>query len=129
MNYLLDTSAFLWYVSAQAELSPQARSIIGDSRNNIYLSYVSIWELAIKFRIGKLELMPASLTAWLDTQLAANTFRLLDIKVSHLLQYADLPLVHRDPFDGLLIAQSLVENIPVITSDAAFDQYAIQRLW
>ena len=129
MNYLLDTSTFLWYVSAQAELSPQAKSIIGDSRNNIYLSIVSIWEVAIKFRVGKLQLTPDSLTAWLEIQLAANSFRLLEIKVSHLLRFADLPLVHRDPFDGLLIAQSQVENIPVITSDAAFDSYEIQRVW
>ena len=129
MNYLLDTSTFLWYVTAQSELSPHARSIVGDSRNNIYLSFVSIWELAIKFRVGKLELIPNSLTDWLQIQLAANTFRLLEIRVSHLVQYADLPLVHRDPFDGLLIAQSQVENIPVITSDAAFDAYDIQRLW
>ena len=129
MNYLLDTSTFLWYVSAQTKLSPQARSIIGDSRNNVYLSFVSIWELSIKYRVGKLELASDSLSNWLDTHLATNSFRLLEIKVSHLLQYAALPLVHRDPFDGLLIAQSQVENIPVITSDSTFDQYAIQRLW
>ena len=129
MNYLLDTSTFLWYVSAQAELSPQARSIVGDLRNNVYLSFVSIWELSIKYRIGKLELTMDSLSDWLDTHLAANSFRLLEIKVTHLLQYANLPLVHRDPFDGLLIAQSHVENIPVITSDSTFDQYAIQRVW
>ncbi|MCY3798836.1 MAG: type II toxin-antitoxin system VapC family toxin [Chloroflexi bacterium] len=129
MNYLLDTSTFLWYVSAESELSPQARSIIGDTRNNVYLSFVSIWELSIKCRIGKLELTSESLSDWLDMHLAANSFRHLEIKVSHLLQYADLPLVHRDPFDGLLIAQSQVENIPVITSDAAFDSYEIQRAW
>ncbi|MCY3864529.1 MAG: type II toxin-antitoxin system VapC family toxin [Chloroflexi bacterium] len=129
MNYLLDTSTFLWYVSAQAELSPQARSIVGDLRNNVYLSFVSIWELSIKYRIGKLELTMDSLSDWLDTHLAANSFRLFEIKVTHLLQYANLPLVHRDPFDGLLIAQSQVENIPVITSDSTFDQYAIQRVW
>ena len=129
MNYLLDTSTFLWYVSAREELSPQARSIIDDSHNNVYLSFVSIWELSIKFRIGKLELASDSLSDWLDTHLAANSFRLLEIKVSHLLQYSDLPLVHRDPFDGLLIAQSQVENIPVITNDAAFDAYDIQRVW
>ncbi len=129
MNYLLDTSTFLWYVSAKADLSHRARSIIRDSSNNIYLSFVSIWELAIKFRIGKLELRPASLANWLDIHLAANSFRLLEIRVSHLVQFADLPLVHRDPFDGLLIAQSQVENIPVITNDAAFDHYPVQRVW
>ena len=129
MNYLLDTSTFLWYVSAQTELSPQARSIIGDSGNSVYLSFVSVWELAVKFRVGKLQLTPDSLTDWLDIHLSANSFRLLEIKVSHLLQFADLPLIHRDPFDGLLIAQSQVESIPVITSDAAFDQYPVQRVW
>jgi len=85
MNYLLDTSTFLWYVSAKTELSPQARSIIGDSRNNVYLSFVSIWELSIKYRIGKLELASNSLSDWLDTHLATSSFRLLEIKVSHLL--------------------------------------------
>jgi len=75
------------------------------------------------------ESVPPSLSDWLDIHLTANSFRLLEIKVSRLLQYSILPLAHKDPFDGLLIAQSLVENIPVITSDAAFDQYPIQRVW
>ena len=70
-----------------------------------------------------------SLSHWLDIHFAANSFRHLEIKVSHLMQYADLPLSHRDPFDGLLIAQSQVEDIPVITGDAAFDSYDIQRVW
>lgn len=129
MNYLLDTSTFLWYVSAHTELSHQAKTIIGDPGKNVFLSLVSIWELAIKFRIGKLELTPAPLSAWLDKHLAANSFRLLEIKMSHLVRYAELPPLHRDPFDGLLVAQSLAENIPVITSDAAFDQYPIERIW
>ena len=64
MNYLLDTSTFLWYVTAQAELSPLARSIVGYPGNNVYLSFVSIWEIAIKFRVGKMELIPDSLTDW-----------------------------------------------------------------
>ena len=102
---------------------------MGDSGINVYLSLVSIWELAIKFRTGKLELIPASLSDWVDKQLAENSFRLLEIKISHLKRYADLPLMHRDPFDGLLIAQSQVEGIPVISNDAAFDHYAIQRIW
>lgn len=129
MNYLLDTSAFLWYVAAPAELGAQAKTIIGDPGNSVYLSLVSIWELAIKLRIGKLELTPAPLSVWLDKHLAENSFRLLEIKVSHLVRYAALPPLHRDPFDGLLIAQSMVENIPVITSDGAFDQYPVARVW
>ena len=128
MNYLLDTSTFLWYVSAQGALSAAAYSIIADADNNVYLSPVSIWELAIKYRIGKLSLISDSLSDWLDIHLATNSFRLLEIKISHLKRFAELPLIHRDPFDGLLIAQSLVENIPIITSGAAFDEYAVQRL-
>ena len=86
MNYLLDTSTFLWYISAQSELSFQAKSIIGDARNNVYLSFVSIWELSITYRIGELELASESLSDWLNIHLAANSFRHLEIKVSHLLQ-------------------------------------------
>lgn len=129
MSYLLDTSTFLWYVSAHTDLSPLAKLIIEDSRNHVYLSLVSVWELAIKVRVGKLELKPDSLSLWLDRQLNANSFRILDIKRTHIIHYSELPLVHRDPFDGLLIAQSQVEDIPIITSDAAFDLYPVERLW
>lgn len=85
--------------------------------------------MAIKFRIGKLEVMPEPLSAWLDKHLACNSFRLLEIKVSHLVRYADLPLRHRDPFDGLLIARSLAENLSIISNDRAFDAYQVQRVW
>ena len=129
MNYLLDSSTFLWFVSARTELSPQANTTIGDPGNSVYLSLVSIWELAIKLRIGKLEVTPAPLSVWLDKHLAENSFRLLEIKVSHLVRYAELPPIHRDPFDGLLVAQSMVADIPIITSDAAFDHYPIARVW
>lgn len=129
MNCLLDTSAFLWYVSAHKDLSSQAKTIIADSNNSVYLSLASIWEIAIKFRAGKLELVPPPFSVWIDHELASNSFRLLDINVLHLKRVAELPLNHRDPFDRLLIAQSQVEDMPVITSDAAFDLYAIQRLW
>ena len=129
MNCLLDTSAFLWYVSAHKDLSTQAKTIIADSNNSVYLSLASIWEIAIKFRAGKLELVPPPFSVWIDHELASNSFRLLDINVLHLKRVAELPLNHRDPFDRLLIAQSQVEDMPVITNDAAFDSYAVQRLW
>ena len=125
----MDTSTFLWYVSARTELSPHAQAIIGDAGNDIHLSLVSIWEIAIKFRIGKLELTAGPLSDWLDRHLVANSFRLLEIKVAHLVRYADLPPRHRDPFDGLLIAQSIAENLPILSNDRAFDAYEIQRVW
>ncbi len=129
MNCLLDTSAFLWYVSAHKDLSSQAKTIIADSNNSVYLSLASIWEIAIKFRAGKLELVPQPFSVWIDHELASNSFRLLDINVLHLKRIAELPLIHRDPFDRLLIAQSQVEDFPVISNDSAFDSYAVQRLW
>lgn len=129
MNCLLDTSAFLWYVSAHKDLSSQAKTIIADSNNSVYLSLASIWEIAIKFRAGKLELAPSPFSAWIDHELASNSFRLLDIKVLHLKRVAELPLAHRDPFDRLLIAQSLVEDLPIITNDRTFDTYQVQRIW
>ena len=129
MNYLLDTSAFIWYVSSHRELSDPAKEIIGGSDNSVYLSLVSVWELAIKFRTGKLELIPPPFSNWVDRELAANNFRLLDIKIQHIKRVADLPLVHRDPFDRLIVAQSLAEDLPIITNDKIFDAYHIQRIW
>jgi len=92
------------------------------------LSLVSIWEVAIKFNMGKLDL-PLPFDEFVDTTIHSYSLRLLNIQIPHLRRVARMPLLHRDPFDRLIIAQSQVENIPVITSDAAFDQYPIQRVW
>ena len=129
MRYLLDTSVFLWYVSEHPKLGSHLISIIGDRRNTVHLSIVSIWEAAIKFNVGKLDLVTPPFSAWIDRELAANSFDLLEITIPHLKQYADLPLHHRDPFDRLLIAQSIVEDIPVLSGDASFDHYPVQRVW
>ena len=129
MNYLLDTSTFLWYVSAQRRLSDRARTIIGSSDNSIYLSLVSVWEMAIKFRGGKLELIPPPFSQWIDRELTTNSFRLLNITLQHLKYIADLPLFHQDPFDRLLIVQSLAEGLPLLSNDRAFDAYAARRIW
>lgn len=128
MNCLLDNSAFLRYVFTHTKLSPQATNTIGDPGNSVYLSLARFWELAKKVRIGKLELTPAQLSVWLDKHQAVNSFRLQEIKVSHLVKYAERPPLHRDPYDGLLVAQSMVEYIPIITSDAAIDHYPIERI-
>ena len=129
MNLLLDTSSFLWFVFDDNRLSAGAAERIVDSANEIYLSLASIWEIAIKANLRRGLELRRPFPDFIDYHLSANRFRLLDIKVSHLKAVYDLPLHHRDPFDRLLIAQSQVENIPVITSDAAFDAYDIHRLW
>ena len=92
------------------------------------MSLASIWEVAIKFNKGKLDLS-LPFDDFVETTIHSYSLRLLNIQISHLRRVARMPLHHRDPFDRLLIAQSLVENIPIITSDAAFDHYSISRIW
>ncbi|MCY4063965.1 MAG: type II toxin-antitoxin system VapC family toxin [Chloroflexi bacterium] len=129
MNYLLDTSAFLWFVHGDRRMSVNAEDIIESSDHDIHLSLVSIWEIAIKVNLRRGLELRRPFPEFIDDHLSANRFELLEISVAHLKRVADLPYLHRDPFDRLLIAQSQVENIPVITSDSTFDQYEIQRVW
>ena len=128
MRYLLDTSSFLWYVSDHHRLSTAATERLDDPVSTIHLSLVSIWEVAIKFNMGKLDL-PVPFDEFVDTTIHSYSLRLLNIQIPHLRRVARMPLLHRDPFDRLIIAQSQVENIPVITSDATFDRYPVQRVW
>ena len=129
MSYLLDTSAFLWFVAGDRKLSTQARRILEESSDDFYLSLASIWELAIKHNLGRGLELPRPFPQFVDIELQAERIQILNIELAHLKFVANLPLHHRDPFDRLLIAQSQVENIPVITSDAAFDHYPIKRVW
>jgi len=128
MNYLLDTHTFLWFINDDESLSSTAKALIEDPENTIYLSVASIWEMAIKVSLDKLE-MPSPFTDFIDEQLDENTIILLNIKIAHTGIVATLPFHHRDPFDRLIIAQSKVEDIPVIGKDAIFDNYGIKRLW
>ncbi len=124
MRYLLDTSALLWYVSDHQRLSSVAAERMKDPASTFHLSLVSIWEVAIKFNMGKLDL-PLPFDEFVDKTIQSYSLRLLYIQIPRLRRVARLPLHHRDPFDRLLIAQSQVENIPVITSDVAVDSYEI----
>lgn len=128
MNYLLDTHTFLWFINDDASLSSTTKALIEDPENTIYLSVASIWEVAIKVSLDKLE-MPSPFTDFIDEQLDKNTIILLNIKTAHTGIVATLPFHHRDPFDRLIIAQSKVEDIPIIGKDAIFDDYGIKRLW
>ena len=128
MRLLLDTCTFLWYVAGGDSLSANAGALISNPSNISFVSIASIWEMAIKSRTGKLEI-PTPFAQFIDTALLNNSFIIRNISIPHLKQVADLPLIHRDPFDRLLIAQSLAENLPIITNDAVFDQYQVQRMW
>ncbi len=129
MSYLLDTSTFVWFIYDERRLSDAAFSLLANSDELIYLSLVSIWELAIKANLGRGLELRQPFPEFIDYQLTTNRFKVLNIYISHLKRVSNLPLFHRDPFDRLLIAQSFVEDIPVITNDTAFDHYAIHRIW
>lgn len=128
MNFLLDTHAFLWWVNDAPELSEDARTYLADTRNEVFFSLASVWELAIKISIGKLNL-EEPLEKFVPEQLQCNGFRQLEISFRHVAGVASLPFHHRDPFDRLILAQALAERLPVLTVDSAFDAYGIQRLW
>jgi len=126
MKVLLDTNTFLWGLSAPEKLSVAARSAVASSER--FLSVASIWEALIKARIGKLPL-PAPAGEYLITKMSANGVNILSIRLEHVLQIEKLQLHHRDPFDRILIAQSLQEGWPIITSDPVFKDYPIRVIW
>ena len=123
MSYMLDTSTFLWFVTDSKQLSASAKAVLEGSTDEIYLSLASIWELAIKANLGRGLELPRPFSEFIEVELQAERIRVLTIEIAHLKRVAELPRHHSDPFDRLLIAQSLVENIPIITSDAAFDAF------
>lgn len=128
MNLLLDTHTFLWFIAGNANLSAVARSAIEDVNNNRYLSVASLWEIAIKISIDKLELSE-SFETLIPEQLAENGIELLDISVEHTAHIISMPFHHRDPFDRLIAAQAQVEQMMLVSIDEVFDVYGVERLW
>ena len=128
MKFLLDTHAFLWFIMGSANLSGNARTLIEDPANERLLSVASLWEVAIKASLGKLTLS-GPFADLIPSQLTLNGIDLLNIKVDHLSRLTTLPFHHRDPFDRLIAAQALVENLPVVGIDAALDSYGVTRRW
>lgn len=127
MRLLLDTHSFLWFIGGSASLSPTARTSIEDADNQPLLSMASLWEMAIKLSIGKLSLGKA-FERLIPEQMRLNGIELLQIEMAHIIVATKLPFHHRDPFDRLLIAQAMVEQISIVSSDRAFDSYSIKRL-
>ncbi|BAY64428.1 hypothetical protein NIES22_45260 [Calothrix brevissima NIES-22] len=128
MKALLDTHAFIWWVTDDSQLSSTARSVIGDPNNVLFLSSASAWEIIIKVRLGKLDL-PESPEIYIPSRLIINRFESLSIQIIHALQVANLPDLHRGPFDRIIIAQSQVENLPIVTVDSQIHQYSVDIIW
>ena len=127
MRLLLDTHVLLWWIDDAPRLSGRSRSLISHA-DTVLVSVASIWEIAVKAGLGKLEVRP-NLRRYLLRQLARNEFELLPVLFEHAVAIRDLPLHHRDPFDRLLIAQSLTERLVLISHDARMKAYAIEVLW
>lgn len=127
MNAILDTHAFLWALVGDARMSPLARDTFAGPAG-LSLSIASIWEILIKVQSGKLNL-PLPAGPYVLRKLAENGIETLPVSIDHLLALERLPMHHRDPFDRLLIAQSIEEGWPIITGDPAFKQYPIRVIW
>ena len=128
MRALLDTHAFLWWVLDDPKLSSECRRILDDGANDVVLSAVSGYELAYKANHRRLTL-PEDPDVYVRSRLASNGFEALAIEMGHALRAASLPLIHRDPFDRLLVAQAQFEAIPIITADPAIAQYDVEVIW
>ena len=123
MKVLLDTHIFLWWCLENPKLSSKAQTIILNPNAEIYLSMASVWEMAIKISVGKLKLPGVDLEDFVSKELEADHIRILPISLPHLYYLPKLPLRHRDPFDRILIAQSVIEKIPLLTEDGKIKSY------
>ena len=128
MKILLDTQCWLWWIAAPEKLSQSARRRIADKRNTVHLSAASSWEIAIKYGIGKLPL-PEPPMKFIPKRLARDAITALPIEITHTLHVADLPRHHKDPFDRILISQSIKEDIPIMTVDRQFELYKAKVFW
>jgi PIN domain nuclease of toxin-antitoxin system len=128
VRLLLDTHTFLWWCAADARLSAAAVQAISDAESEVFVSAVSAWEISIKARLGKLPL-PEHPKRFMTQMLARHAFGTLVITPLHALAEHDLPVLHHDPFDRLLIAQARLEGLRLVTNDAEIARYGMPMLW
>jgi len=124
MRLLLDTHALLWWLADDDRLGPRARDLIEDPGNDVLISVVSLWEIVVKVRVGKLD---ASIEDILDA-IEREGFTLLSIRGAHLLGLTDLPMHHRDPFDHLLTAQAIAEQATFVSEDQHACKYPVAHM-
>lgn len=128
MRVLLDTHALLWWLFNDPKLSQLARDLIKEPGNTVLMSSASAWEIATKYRLGKLP-EAGEVAQNLPELLRTARIDVLPISVEHALAAGHLPGPHRDPFDCMLIAQAQLERIPIITTDGEFSKYDVQIMW
>lgn len=128
MRLLLDTHAFLWWIDDDPRLSEHAAALIGDGTNEVFFSAASGWELVIKHALGRIE-FPSSPRRFIPEQLEQNGFQVLPIHLGHALKVGELPTLHKDPFDRMLIAQAMVEEVELLSGDDDIRRYPVSVTW
>jgi PIN domain nuclease of toxin-antitoxin system len=128
MRVLLDTQAFLWWASGSGHLSARATDLIADPASEVLVSVASVWEIAIKASIGRLEL-DEPVETFLPDRLRRHGFAPLSIAVAHALRVGALPRHHGDPFDRIIVAQGQVEDMPIISADPLIGRYDVDVIW
>ncbi len=128
MNLLLDTHALIWWLAGDDALGTEARALIEDENNQVFVSAASAMEISTKHRLGKLPeagLLATNLAQFLSDQ----GFVEMPISIAHAVLAGNLQITHKDPFDRFLIAQSLIENCPLVSNEALFDSFGVNRIW
>lgn len=128
MRCLIDTHVFLWLACGSSQLPPAAIELFEDPKNDFLLSRASVWEMAIKQSLGRLKL-GRSLTGLVEVASQEQGIGLLGIELAHVTHVASLPFHHRDPFDRLLVAQALIDGLPLLSDNHSFDEYGVLRIW
>ena len=128
MKVLLDTHTFLWWITDSPLISSKVRDIVQNADNEIFLSAASGWEIAIKVQLGRIHL-PDKPSIYLAKQMSLNAFQPLTITMSHSLYICNIPDIHKDPFDRIIIAQAILEGMPLLTKDSNMPKYGIQIIW
>jgi PIN domain nuclease of toxin-antitoxin system len=126
MRFLLDTHTFLWAITDSSRLSPKAKALMASGES--WFSVASIWEVIVKVQSGKMSL-PRPVGPFLTSELASSGVQILPVSLNHVLRVESLELHHRDPFDRILIAQSIEEHLPMLTIDPLFEKYPVKIIW
>lgn len=125
---LLDTHAFLWFVFDDPRLSRKAGKVISDPGLEKLIGISTLWEIVIKSQLGRLGL-GTDVESFFRDNVQGRTVEVVSLEIEHLVAYDRLPLLHRDPFDRVLVAQALSLGVPVVTSDRVFSRYGVRRIW
>jgi PIN domain nuclease of toxin-antitoxin system len=128
VRLLLDTHAFLWFVTNDSNLSEAALEFVAEPTNEVLVSPASCWEIAIKVSLGKY-LLTAPFEEFFREGIEENDMAVLPIDIRHAAVLSSLPMHHKDPFDRMMVSQAIAEQIPIVSRDASLDAYGVRRLW